>query len=190
LATPFSALGDEGTPREGSSAVNGGYRSKGWSEVTRRGSGGGLGECGRRCSFVFSEACPRIARKVKVAADANCASFRALNSLWQPFTNSSNCSTTAQRGALDWYRPFHKAVKPVFEELYAKVKDGSETARSLQKNSSPSYRRELEKELAELRDHEMWRAGATVRALRPENAAVDEAKGAEVEKQKISAASA
>ena len=29
----------------------------------------------------------------------------------------SNCSTTAQRGALDWRHKFRKAVEPVFEEL-------------------------------------------------------------------------
>ncbi|KAK9659748.1 Bifunctional acetohydroxyacid reductoisomerase [Basidiobolus ranarum] len=30
----------------------------------------------------------------------------------------SNCSTTAQRGALDWWKPFYEATKPVFEQLY------------------------------------------------------------------------
>lgn len=63
----------------------------------------------------------------------------------------SNCSTTAQRGALDWYKPFHDAVKPVFEKLYASVADGTETRRTLEKNSSPTYREELEEELKELR---------------------------------------
>ncbi|RUS19239.1 6-phosphogluconate dehydrogenase, partial [Endogone sp. FLAS-F59071] len=82
----------------------------------------------------------------------------------------SNCSTTAQRGALDWWRPFHDAAKPVFEDLYAKVVKGTETARSLDKNSQPNYREELEKELAEIKESEIWRAGKTVRQLRPENA--------------------
>lgn len=71
----------------------------------------------------------------------------------------SNCSTTAQRGALDWWRPFHDAAKPVFEDLYAKVVEGTETARSLDKNSQPNYREELEKELAEIKESEIWRAG-------------------------------
>ncbi|CAG8474046.1 13228_t:CDS:2 [Gigaspora rosea] len=60
------------------------------------------------------------------------------------------CSTTAQRGALDWYKPFHDATKPVFEKLYASVADGTETRRTLEKNSSPKYREELEEELREI----------------------------------------
>ncbi|RIB13585.1 ketol-acid reductoisomerase [Gigaspora rosea] len=78
------------------------------------------------------------------------------------------CSTTAQRGALDWYKPFHDATKPVFEKLYASVADGTETRRTLEKNSSPKYREELEEELREIRESEIWRAGKTVRSLRPE----------------------
>ncbi|KAI0225011.1 Bifunctional acetohydroxyacid reductoisomerase [Massospora cicadina] len=80
-----------------------------------------------------------------------------------------NCSTTAQRGALDWYPKFYKATKPVFEELYARVEDGSETRRSLEKNSEADYREKLEVELRAIRESEMWRAGQTVRSLRPEN---------------------
>ncbi|ORZ16971.1 ketol-acid reductoisomerase [Absidia repens] len=82
----------------------------------------------------------------------------------------SNCSTTAQRGALDWWRPFHDASKPVFEKLYQSVRDGSETARSLDRNSQADYREKLEEELREIRESEIWRAGKTVRQLRPENA--------------------
>ncbi|KAI9495869.1 ketol-acid reductoisomerase [Zychaea mexicana] len=85
----------------------------------------------------------------------------------------ANCSTTAQRGALDWWRPFHDASKPVFEQLYESVKNGSETARSLDRNSQPDYRERLEEELAEIRESEIWRAGKTVRQLRPENVGKD-----------------
>ncbi|KAG2220660.1 hypothetical protein INT45_008203 [Circinella minor] len=85
----------------------------------------------------------------------------------------SNCSTTAQRGALDWWKPFHDATKPVFEQLYKSVRDGSETARSLDRNSKPDYRERLEEELAEIRESEIWRAGKTVRQLRPENVGKD-----------------
>lgn len=81
----------------------------------------------------------------------------------------ANCSTTAQRGALDWYKRFRDAVKPVFEELYEKVAAGEETARVLEANSRPDYKEQLEKELAEIRESEMWQAGAAVRSLRPEN---------------------
>lgn len=80
-----------------------------------------------------------------------------------------NCSTTAQRGALDWAPKFRDAVVPVFEDLYAAVRDGRETKRVLDANSAPDYRAKLNAELAVIRDSEMWRAGATVRSLRPEN---------------------
>jgi len=79
------------------------------------------------------------------------------------------CSTTAQRGALDWYKPFHDATKPVFERLYENVANGNETRRVLEKNSSPTYREELEEELKEIRESELWKSGKTVRSLRPEN---------------------
>ena len=80
----------------------------------------------------------------------------------------ANCSTTAQRGALDWYMKFKDAVKPVFDELYAKVKSGEETARVLDVNSKPDYKEKLEEELAEIKESEMWKAGAAARSLRPE----------------------
>ncbi len=80
-----------------------------------------------------------------------------------------NCSTTAQRGALDWAPKFRDAVVPVFDDLYESVKNGSETRRTLDCNSAPDYRVKLEAELAEIGNSEMWRAGAAVRSLRPEN---------------------
>lgn len=81
----------------------------------------------------------------------------------------ANCSTTAQRGALDWMGPFHDAIKPVVEKLYHSVKTGNEAQISIDSNSKPDYRASLEKELAALRESEMWQAGAVVRKLRPEN---------------------
>lgn len=81
----------------------------------------------------------------------------------------ANCSTTAQRGALDWMTPFHDATKPVFEKLYKEVASGNEAQRSIDTNSKPDYREKLEKELEALRESEMWRTGAVVRKLRPEN---------------------
>ncbi len=80
----------------------------------------------------------------------------------------ANCSTTAQRGALDWFKAFRDATKPVFEKLYQAVASGAETRRVLEANSRPDYRQQLEKELKEIADSEMWQAGAQVRALRPE----------------------
>ncbi len=81
----------------------------------------------------------------------------------------SNCSTTAQRGALDWKNKFRDAVAPVFQELYQSVVSGVETAIVLERNSDPDYREKLEAELKLIRESEMWRAGAAVRSLRPEN---------------------
>ena len=81
----------------------------------------------------------------------------------------ANCSTTAQRGALDWMGPFHDATKPVFEKLYKEVANGNEAQRSIDSNSQPDYREKLEEELKELRESEMWQTGAVVRKLRPEN---------------------
>lgn len=81
----------------------------------------------------------------------------------------ANCSTTAQRGALDWMGPFHDACKPVVEKLYASVKSGNEAQISIDANSKPDYRVGLEAELKALRESEMWRTAVTVRSLRPEN---------------------
>ncbi|MFP3831754.1 ketol-acid reductoisomerase [Chryseobacterium sp.] len=81
----------------------------------------------------------------------------------------ANCSTTAQRGALDWWKRFRDATSPLFEELYDSVAQGNEAQRSIDSNSKPDYREKLEVELTELRESEMWRAGKTVRSLRPEN---------------------
>ena len=81
----------------------------------------------------------------------------------------ANCSTTAQRGALDWWKKFRDAVAPVFEDLYDSVASGNEAQLSIDSNSKDDYRDKLEGELKELRESEMWQAGRAVRALRPEN---------------------
>ena len=80
----------------------------------------------------------------------------------------ANCSTTAQRGALDWRHKFREAVAPLFEELYDSVVSGEETRIVLETNSAPDYHERLTKELDEIKSSEMWTAGATVRSLRPE----------------------
>jgi ketol-acid reductoisomerase len=79
----------------------------------------------------------------------------------------ANTSATAQRGALDWRHRFREAVAPVFEDLYGSVVSGEETRLVLDANSSPDYREKLEAELREMRESEMWQAGARVRSLRP-----------------------
>ncbi|NWF54084.1 MAG: ketol-acid reductoisomerase [Syntrophaceae bacterium] len=81
----------------------------------------------------------------------------------------ANCSTTAQRGALDWKGRFREAVAPLFSQLYQRVADGTEARIVLEKNTQPDYRQKLDAELAQMRNSEMWQAGEKVRELRPEN---------------------
>jgi ketol-acid reductoisomerase len=81
----------------------------------------------------------------------------------------ANCSTTAQRGALDWWKRFRDASKPVFEQLYNSVATGNEAQISIDSNSKEGYREGLNAELKSMHDSEMWRTGETVRKLRPEN---------------------
>jgi ketol-acid reductoisomerase len=80
----------------------------------------------------------------------------------------ANCSTTAQRGALDWKNRFRDAVAPVFTELYERVASGKETEIVLRVNSAPDYREKLQVELDTIKNSEMWLAGSAVRSLRPE----------------------
>ncbi len=81
----------------------------------------------------------------------------------------ASCSTTAQRGALDWLPRFKEATLPVFQALYQEVRNGNEAQRVIDKNGNPSYKQELQKELDELKSREIWQVGKTVRSLRPEN---------------------
>jgi ketol-acid reductoisomerase len=80
----------------------------------------------------------------------------------------ANCSTTAQRGALDWWKRFRDATRPVFEEIYTSVATGEEARRSIEANGRPDYREKLAGELRELRESELWEVGNVVRKLRPE----------------------
>lgn len=81
----------------------------------------------------------------------------------------SNCSTTAQRGALDWAPKFKNVLKPVINECYEKVVSGEEARISISSNSRSDYREQLDKELDEVNNQEMWLAGKQLRPLRPEN---------------------
>ena len=78
----------------------------------------------------------------------------------------ANCSATAQRGALDWRHKFREAVLPVFNDLYESVKTGNETRIVLERTGSENYKSELEAELKEMRESEMWQTGEQVRKLR------------------------
>ena len=79
----------------------------------------------------------------------------------------SNCSATAQRGALDWRPKFKKATLPVFKDLYKAVASQSEARRVVRVCGKADYKVKLDEELKLMRDSEMWRAGAAVRKLRP-----------------------
>lgn len=79
----------------------------------------------------------------------------------------ANCSATAQRGALDWRHKFRAATLPVFHDLYKSVRDGVETQRVIDSLSADNYRDSLNAELKEMRESELWQAGAAVRQLRP-----------------------
>jgi ketol-acid reductoisomerase len=79
----------------------------------------------------------------------------------------ANCSTTAQRGALDWKNKFRDAVKPVFDDLYESVASGNEAKITIEANRQPDYRVKLTAELDEIHTSEMWEAGRKVRSLRP-----------------------
>ena len=89
----------------------------------------------------------------------------------------ANCSATAQRGALDWKPKFKKAVMPVFKELYKRVESGAETKRVLSVCGRADYQKRLTKELDELGNSEMWRAGKATRSLRPKEHAKAITKG-------------
>ena len=49
------------------------------------------------------------------------------------------------------------------------MESGNEAQISIDKNSQADYREKLNAELKAMHDMEMWRAGETVRQLRPEN---------------------
>ena len=90
----------------------------------------------------------------------------------------ANCSTTAQRGALDWFPRFCEANKPLFEQLYESVRSGKETAITLEANSRADYRERLSVELAQVAQDEIWQIGKIVRELRPENKGAKALRGA------------
>jgi ketol-acid reductoisomerase len=80
----------------------------------------------------------------------------------------ANCSTTAQRGALDWKDRFRDATLPVFKDLYESVATGNEARITIEANRQEDYRVKLEAELTGLHNSEIWQAGSAVRQLRPE----------------------
>jgi ketol-acid reductoisomerase len=80
-----------------------------------------------------------------------------------------NCSTTAQRGALDWAPKFEKCIKHLIQECYEEVKNGNEAKRVIDSNSDPNYRINLNQELKEMKDQELWRVAKIIRNFRASN---------------------
>jgi ketol-acid reductoisomerase len=80
----------------------------------------------------------------------------------------NNCSETARIGALRWKGRFRDTTKPLFDSLYELVASGEEVKIVLEKSAEYDYAKKLAKDLEELGNSEMWRAGQTVRSLRPD----------------------
>ncbi len=81
----------------------------------------------------------------------------------------NNCSETARIGALRWKERFRDAVKPLFDSLYELVASGEEVKIVLEKSTEADYAKKLADELAAMGNSEMWKAGKTVRSLRPDS---------------------
>jgi ketol-acid reductoisomerase len=81
----------------------------------------------------------------------------------------NNCSETARIGALRWKERFRDCVRPLFDSLYELVASGEEVKIVLEKSTEPDYAKKLADELAAMGNSEMWKAGKTVRSLRPDS---------------------
>lgn len=67
-----------------------------------------------------------------------------------------NCSTTAQRGAIDWAPIFEQNVYPIMEKCYEQVVSGEEAKKVIQSNTDIDYRNKLNKELDDISNSELW----------------------------------
>jgi len=79
----------------------------------------------------------------------------------------NNCSETARIGALRWKERFRLATKPVFDSLYELTAAGEESHIVLERSKEANFKQKLADELNAMGNSELWRAGATVRSLRP-----------------------
>jgi ketol-acid reductoisomerase len=77
----------------------------------------------------------------------------------------ANCSSTAQRGALDWAPKFEEKLIPMIEECYQAVEDETEVKNVIKANSNSQYRKKLDKELDAMASQEIWSVFRQIRAL-------------------------
>lgn len=98
----------------------------------------------------------------------------ALESLYPLVNNKgmdwmfSNCSSTAQRGALDWAPIFEQTLSPVIDYCYQNIVNGKETERVIEYNSKKNYKEKLEEELNDISRQELWVTAKEMRKFRVE----------------------
>ena len=78
----------------------------------------------------------------------------------------SNCSTTAQRGAIDWSKTFEQELKPLIDKCYRDIFVGIESEKVIRKNSQQDYRDKLVKELEDINNQELWKTAKVMRKYR------------------------
>ena len=130
---------------------------------------------GHSPSEAFNETCEELTQSLARLVDENGMDWMY-----------SNCSQTAQHGALKWRPLFRKAVEPVFRRLYTSTKRMQEAREVIRDTGRPDYKTFMAKKLQDMHDSEMWKAGEAVRALRPrEKAKANAAHAAGVQGRKV-----
>ena len=130
---------------------------------------------GHSPSEAFNETCEELTQSLARLVDENGMDWMY-----------SNCSQTAQHGALKWRPFFRKATEPVFKKLYASTKKMQEAKEVIRDTGRPDYKEFMAAKLQAMHDSEMWKAGEAVRALRPhEKAKANAATAAGVKGRKV-----
>jgi len=95
----------------------------------------------------------------------------ALNSLYPLISQNGmewmyrNCSTTAQRGAIDWSKKFEEKLIPMIEECYESVKNNTELNIIMECNKNPDYNVILDEELDTMSKQELWRVSKQIKDI-------------------------
>ena len=130
---------------------------------------------GHSPSEAFNETCEELTQSLARLVDENGMDWMY-----------SNCSQTAQHGALKWRPFFRKATEPVFKKLYKSVKSMTEAKEVIRDTGRPDYKEFMAAKLQAMHDSEMWKAGEAVRALRPrEKAKANAANAVGVQGRKV-----